>query len=89
MEGNSPKTYLHGRHGLPGEKSVFLLWEAVTLMGQGTHIWPWELPRRVTMMCSCLSLLQILCWWTVPSALTVPAQGNVDLILQGGSAQEG
>lgn len=57
-------------------------------MGQGTQGFPWELPRSVTVTCSCPSLPQVLCWCMVPSALTVPAQGSVGLILQGGSAQE-
>lgn len=89
MEGNSPKTTFMATMACPGENSVLLLWEAVTPVGQGTPGWPWELPRRVTVMCSCPSLPQVLCWWTVPSALTVPAQGSVGLILQGGSSQEG
>lgn len=87
--GEQSQDYLHGHHGLPGENNVFLLWESGASMGQGTQGWPWELPRRVTVTCSCLSLPQVLFWWTVPSALTVPAQGSVGLILQEGSAQEG
>lgn len=88
MEGNSPKTTFTVTMACSGENSVFLLWETVTPMGQGTQGWPWELPRRVTVTCSCPSLPQVLCWWMVTSALTVPAQDSVGLILQGGSAQE-